>query len=1190
MLQNFCTRHRGRPEAGPLSSPRHPGLAHSHQALDLRAASWLIAPLQVSAAESKAWLHRRGVEEGRAAGRGLPLKVPNPGTLRLQICFNFGNGLHLEALHSRNENKLLPKHTHLVRQKRAWITAPVSLREGEDLSRKNPIAKIHSDLAEEKGIKITYKYTGKGITEPPFGLFVFNKDTGELNITSILDREETPFFLLIGYAVDEKGNNLEKPIELRIKVLDINDNEPVFTQDVFVGSIEELSAANTLVMKITATDADEPNTLNSKISYRIVSQEPAYPPVFYLNKDTGEIYTTSITLDREEYSSYTLTVEARDGNGQITDKPVKQAQVQIRILDVNDNIPVIENKVYEGTVEENQANVEVLRIKVFDADEVGSDNWLANFTFASGNERGYFHIETDTQTNEGIVTLVKEVDYEEMKSLNFSVIVTNKAAFHKSVKNKYKPTSIPIRVKVKNVKEGIYFKSSTVRFHASESMEKSSQSQILGKFQAFDEDTGQVARVKYAKLEDIDNWIYVDSATSEIKLVKIPDYESRYVQNGTYTVKIVAVTEEYPRKTITGTIVIMVEDVNDNCPTLVEPVQMICDDAKYVNVTAVDLDGPQNSAPFSFSIIDKPAGMAERWKIVHQESTSVLLQQNEQKAGRNQIRFSISDSQGFSCPEKQILDLTVCKCVEGRSCAERRSWSDSYVGLGPAAIALIILALLLLLLVPLLLLTCHCGEGAKGFTPIPGTIEMLHPWNNEGAPPEDKVVVPLLGADHRDGVAAGGGVAGMMSKEATVKGSSSASFTKGQHELSEMDSRWEEHRSLLSGGATQVTGTTGAVVSTETMRTTRATGASREMTGAQAAAVAVNEEFLRTYFTEKVASYTEEDDIHIAKDCLLVYSQEETESLQGSIGCCSFIEGELDDRFLDDLGLKFKTLAEVCLGQKIEMDAEMEQRPKAVRETSGQAPSGSLYEQTRVNSENAYSSGSSFQVPKPLPEVNTEKLTQEIITEKSVSSRQGQTIAAPLSDPLASGNMIVTETSYATGSTLPPSTVILGPNQSQGLIVTERVYAPASSLLDQQYASEGHVVVTERVIQPDGGTSGPLEGPGHLPDAHYVMVRERERFLTPSSSLQPPMAVPSVAIGQNMTVTERVLSPASTLQSSYQIPTETSVTTKKTVVSGTRVPGPLPNLGFEEPGHSNHTITASSTKVTKHSTIQHAYS
>lgn len=43
---------------------------------------------------------------------------------------------------------------------------------------------------------MTYKYTGTGITEPPFGIFVFNKDTGELNITRILDREETPFFLV----------------------------------------------------------------------------------------------------------------------------------------------------------------------------------------------------------------------------------------------------------------------------------------------------------------------------------------------------------------------------------------------------------------------------------------------------------------------------------------------------------------------------------------------------------------------------------------------------------------------------------------------------------------------------------------------------------------------------------------------------------------------------------------------------------------------------------------------------------------------------------------------------------------------------------------------------------------------------------------------------------------------------------
>ncbi|XP_069906014.1 desmoglein-2 isoform X1 [Oryctolagus cuniculus] len=1113
---------------------------------------------------------------------------PSAFTTSSQVCFNFGNGLHFEALNTRNENKPLAKHAH-ARYKRAWITAPVALREGEDLSKKNPIAKIHSDIAEERQLKITYKYTGKGITEPPYGIFVYNKDTGELNITTILDREETPFFVLTGYALDSRGNNLEKPLDLRIKVLDINDNEPVFTQDIFVGSIEELSAAHTLVMKINATDADEPNTLNSKISYRIVSQEPANPPVFYLNKDTGEIFTTSIALDREEHSSYTLTVEARDGNGQITDKPVKQAQVQIRVLDVNDNIPVLEKEMYEGTVEENQANVEVIRIKVFDEDEIGSDNWLANFTFVSGNEKGYLHIETDTQTNEGIVTLVKELDYEEMKALNFSIIVTNKAAFHKSIRNKFKPVAIPIKVKVINVKEGIYFKSDTIHVRAGEGMDITSQSQTLGTFQAFDEDTGQPARAKYIKFEDADNWVSVDSATSEIKLVKVPDFESRYVQNGAYTVKVVAVSEDLPRKTITGTVSIMVEDINDNCPTLVEPVQTVCDDVPYVNVTAVDLDGYPNSDPFTFVVIDKPPGMAERWKITKQESTSALLQQSERQLGRSEIQLLISDSQGLSCPEKQVLQLTVCQCQNGLGCAAMQR--DSYVGLGPAAVALIILALLLLLLVPLLLLICHCGNGAKGFAPIPGTIEMLHPWNNEGAPPEDKVVPSLLAVDHGENLAARNGVGSMSTKEATMKGSSSASFTKGQHEMSEVDTRWDEHRSLLSAGATQVMGPAGAGLGTETMKTVRATGASRDAVGARAAAAGLNEEFLRSYFTDKVASYAEEDDIHTAKDCLLVYSQEETESLHGSIGCCSFIEGELDDRFLDDLGLKFKTLAEVCLGQKIGTDLEIEQRQKPVPAPRVNTASHSLYEQAVVNSENAYSSGSSFQVPKPLHEASAETVTQEVVTERSVSSRQGQKAAAPLADPLASGNIIVTETSYATGSAVPPSTVILAPRQPQSLVVTERVYAPASSLVDQHFANEGNVTVTERVIQPNGGIPHPLDGTQHLQDAHYVMVRERESILAPSSGVQPTLAMPSVAAGQNVTVTERVLAPTA-LQSSYQMPSEASVMTRKTMVSGAGAgaSGPLPTFGLEESGQSNSTVTTSSTRVTKHSTIQHSYS
>lgn len=50
-------------------------------------------------------------------------------------------------------------------------------------------------------------------------------------------------------------------------------------------------------MRINATDADEPNNLNSKIAFRIVSQSPSN--AFSMDKNTGEVRVAKINLDRE---------------------------------------------------------------------------------------------------------------------------------------------------------------------------------------------------------------------------------------------------------------------------------------------------------------------------------------------------------------------------------------------------------------------------------------------------------------------------------------------------------------------------------------------------------------------------------------------------------------------------------------------------------------------------------------------------------------------------------------------------------------------------------------------------------------------------------------------------------------------------------------------------------------------------
>ncbi|XP_068014847.1 desmoglein-2-like [Melanerpes formicivorus] len=1103
--------------------------------------------------------------------------------LALLICLNDGNGLHVK-LYSQYGSSGMVAHPHsLVRQKREWTVPPAFIREEEDNSYKNPIARIHSDL-EDTGVVVTYTISGQGVTEPPYGLFVINGKTGDLNITGIVDREKTPMLLLRGHALDKTGAKLEEPIDLPIKVVDINDNPPVFSHEVFVGSVEELSEAGTLVLRINATDADEPNNLNSKIAFRIVSQSPS--AAFSMNKDTGEVRVAKINLDRETQSSYSLVVEAKDRGGGLGGNAAT-CSLEIKILDVNDNLPVVQSGSLEGSIEENRANVEVLRIKVFDKDEEFSDNWLANFSFVSGNEGGFFHIATDAQTNEGILTVVKELDYEKMQSLNLGIVVTNKAEFHKSIKYSYKATPIPIKINVINVREGLVFPGGTKIIEASE---KYQLGQVIGKYQAIDEDTGKTAeRVTYLKGRDTANWITIDSVTGEIKLAKELNYESSHVVNGTYTITILGVTTDSPKKTATGTVVIQVQDENDNCPVIVNPVQTVCSDAKLVDVTANDLDGHPNSDPFSFTVIDKPEGTAKNWIIVSTNGTSIQLAPQNLKPGRTDVPILIKDFQGLSCAQAQSLQLSVCNCGDEGICKEKFVGAKS-VGLGPGAVALIILAFLLLLLLPLLLLLCPCGSGAKGFATIPDYSEaMLRQWNSEGAAPGEKALlsfIPPTTLEYSKGAASGAvtaaaaaAAAGGMSGEDTSTGGVSASHVR-EHQSTITKEGWEEQRHLLSGaeygamaarGAGSMAGVEGKTV----------------MAGAHTvgAAGAMNEEFLRDYFNDKAVSFAEEDETQAANDCLLVYSQGESSSPHGSIGCCSFIEGDLDDHFLDDLGDKFKTLAEICLGRPINMKdgGSRSESGFGLKDTKSQV----IDQRSASSSEQAFASSSRPQPVHAGGATGEDTLSKEVVTETTFTSHSGQHNTQALPSAHTQSNFTVTETSYSAGAPAHSTAVYLDPQFKENVVVTERVLAPASSLQGMVeipgLPHRSNVVVTERMVKSEGAVPGALMVQD-LPDSQYVVVRERERVLVPATE-HSSLSIPAAAEGHSVVVNERVVT-ASGAQSRADhaagLGRQEHVLLTDSLLSqaGSSLEGPP----------SASTTLSKSSRVTKYSTVQYSRS
>uniref|UniRef100_A0A7N5ZWY6 Cadherin domain-containing protein n=1 Tax=Anabas testudineus TaxID=64144 RepID=A0A7N5ZWY6_ANATE len=768
-------------------------------------------------------------------------------------------------------------------RRREWIIAPRRLLENHDYTGLESIARIRSD--KETSQSITYFLRGPGVDQAPTGRFSIDRETGFVKIHAILDREEIATYHLKGEARYRDGSLAEKDIDLNIIVEDVNDCPPVIKARQ-VGSVNESSAAGTFVMKVIATDADQENTAHSRIYYSIV-EESSTAGMFLINSQTGEVTVRQNTLDREKKDTYKLTVKATDMNGE--GGLTGTGEIEIKILDINDNIPKLEKEWYEGRVEENTANVEVMRIKAVDMDLMYTDNWLAVFEIVSGNEAGYFTITTDPKTNEGIVMINKSLNYEEIKELNLGVVVHNKAEYNFGstvITGASGTKSYPVKINVINQKEAPHFHPGVKVVTISEDHSSTYINKVITNYAAIDSDTLlKATNVRYAKIQDDDNWLIIDEKTADIRLNKLPDRESKFLINGTYYAKIICITTDMPAKTATGTIAIQVEDFNDHCPKLTTTTHTMCLEDNVIYATAVDEDAFPNSAPFEFTVIQ--GDDKGKWTVEHlNETTAILRDQANLWPGTYKVAVEVKDQQGKSCADVQMMDVVVCTCHEDTKACLSRSTSTKVFG--TAGILLLLLGMLLLLLVPLLLLFCLCGgvPALGDFKAIPfDTKQQLISYHTEGQG-EDKGYQE----DSAQFGAAGGGVA--------LGGLNTSTLTTENMHM------YNQYRHF---------------------------GRQDEM------------DFTVPYIYSHCVCLQKSN--HAAqhqqlKDGLLVYDYEGQESPAGSVGCCSLLENDCDLAFLDDLGPKFKTLAEICQGSTLvteSVDAQVSVPP--VRPVSPVRPS-----------------------------------------------------------------------------------------------------------------------------------------------------------------------------------------------------------------------------------------------------------
>ncbi|XP_040091548.1 protocadherin alpha-11-like, partial [Oryx dammah] len=164
-----------------------------------------------------------------------------------------------------------------------------------------------------------------------------SKPTKKLSLTlkKSLDREKTPEFNLLLTAADGGKPELTGTVQLFIRVLDINDNDPEFEQSEYRVRLMENAAKETLVIQLNATDQDE--GVNGEVTYSLMSIKPNGKPLFTLDENNGEVKVNG-TLDYEENKFYEIEVQATDkGNPPMAG----HCTVWVEILDANDNAPEI---------------------------------------------------------------------------------------------------------------------------------------------------------------------------------------------------------------------------------------------------------------------------------------------------------------------------------------------------------------------------------------------------------------------------------------------------------------------------------------------------------------------------------------------------------------------------------------------------------------------------------------------------------------------------------------------------------------------------------------------------------------------------------------------------------------------------------------------------------------------------------
>lgn len=258
-------------------------------------------------------------------------------------------------------------------------------------SHESPV--YHLELKEEQPVGTivsTYQATDEDSDIASYAIipvneyFQINSGTGIIQIKKEIDYEITDSINFTIVAFDSGIPQLNASATVFVNVINLNDNDPIFSAKSYNASVDENSPSGTFVITVKATDADAGNY--GKLTYALTGE---HSERFAVAPDTGVITVSdSEFFDHEMVQDTVIQVVASDGAPANLKRSVT-VPVNVKILDVNDNSPKFNQSEYNVTVIENvRLNPPLPLLQVNATDQDSGIYGNIHYSIIEGNDNG----------------------------------------------------------------------------------------------------------------------------------------------------------------------------------------------------------------------------------------------------------------------------------------------------------------------------------------------------------------------------------------------------------------------------------------------------------------------------------------------------------------------------------------------------------------------------------------------------------------------------------------------------------------------------------------------------------------------------------------------------------------------------------------------------------------------------------